>query len=149
MDSEAERKRRGTLGKRRADEKMTAAPAERPRSHQTEGGGTFESRQDGEEGTGVCEVCEEGESSGSRSASAARVEPECFYFLRQAAGERHCEAAEFPPPTPTVGNGPHALDCFSPDKSGDERRKIAAPLLAAGPTYAARMSERRRGVEPQ
>lgn len=41
----------------------------------------------------MCEVCE---SSGSRSASAARVEPECFYFLRRAAGERHCEAAEFP-----------------------------------------------------
>lgn len=30
---------------------------------------------------------------------------------------------------PTVGNAPHALDCFSPDKSGDERREIAAPPL--------------------
>lgn len=90
--SEAEGERRGTLSKRQADEKMTAAAVEteeRFNGHQT---GTFEPRQEGEESTGVCEEC----GSGRRqSGSAAEVEPECFYFLHLAVGERDFQAVEF------------------------------------------------------
>lgn len=51
------------------------------------------------------------------------MEQECFYFLRLAAGERGFKAREF---SLTVGNSPHALDCFSQIRA--EADAAAPPL---------------------
>lgn len=72
------------------------------------------------------------------------MEPECFYFLRLAAAERDFEAAEV---SLTVGNWPHALDCFSQIRVDAANRRGSA--ATDGPTYAARMSKRALKWGPQ
>lgn len=69
---------------------MTAAAVETEERFNGDQTGTFEPRQEGEESTGVCEECGSG-----RRQSAAEVEPECFYFLHLAVGERDFQAVEF------------------------------------------------------
>lgn len=122
-------RRRGTLCKRRTDEKMTAAPAEKGGTLQT---GTIERRQGGEETAGRRREC-------VRRASGAEVEPECFHFLPLAAGGRDFEARgaerrRFPDSGKPAARG----GLFQRDKSGRRRGReadTAAPPLTGPLTY--------------